>query len=1162
MKNSIRVFTFVIVGMNMALSYTPFDTGMITFSQPNKSTFTARTWGDLFFYWSETNSGNRIIQRTDGYWYFAILDGNGEFVASDSIVTLNDSPKSSYKLQRSSTRISEIEAEKVQYEHYLDSLASIAELRDTPYRLGLFFVEFPDEKHSHFVGGSPKDPNAERPHGYLASDYEDMMFSANRNYSTADSQTKSPAGLNVHGSFADYWDEQTLGEVTISSQSGIINVVNSDTIVWAVLDSSKLFYNLNYAGGEFIDSVAAKYSLDSYLVDNNGDYDKIAIIYAGGYANQPGLNPQARAINGYYYQVNENWESSSFKFMGQIGPHTHEFGHTIGLIHVGNCGFDDNHPFYWNLMAVGDMLGGDERNGTCPAGINPAVKVSKGWIAPIDTLNHDTLGFKVKYDYDSPNYYWITRRAVWHDEIQDEDNIENKPLIIELRLRDKFDEFTPMPQNIANQIDDDHYNNNLGGMLIFDSYWDILPADNDVICGETWLSWDSDDTMASYIDDSWPKTQGQDLNENTSPSTLFDIGPHEDLNPHIALQNITWNGTDSSVTFDFYTNVYTGDLSEIDTIKTNMTLFGTVRFYNDIVINSGVTVKVLPGAIIKMPVDKSIYVYGEINSTGTSAEGIRFTSINSWSDWYAPFIMAGGNIYARYTTFENMEKGLWINSATSDADIRYCEFRNSLYGIYVKYNSAIDVRDCSFSNNTYSARFYYADCDVFNNDIDSSKYGVWAYYSDLDMENNEIHYASGTSTSRCGVYLSRSSASMDRNDISNCYNGVKVYNYSGPDLTNSREEDDNEANNYIHSNDINGFYIGSNSTPDLGVYASIGAAPAIIEGGFNYFTDNDGHDVYNSTATTIYAQVNWWEADSPNNYGTVITTYQADDVLGDGPGDLPKSSVMEHVLALYREARMFEEDSLYDEAIAIYDTIIVRDTESSFRHVAMIGIERCFRSIGPAYDFMGKMDAIQTAYPNDKVAVLARYMKAGELARTGELETALIGFEASMGEFETFDGMEEQEAWALFDVGQVAEILEETQPGLGKAGQANLRLLLDYPDSEAATMLRDLMGTDGREILLVALPTEFKLNHPYPNPFNPSTTISYELPKMADITIAVYDILGRNVWSYEAIAQPAGQYSLQWSGLNNNGKLAASGVYLISFSTPEFRAVQKAVLIR
>ena len=103
-----------------------------------------------------------------------------------------------------------------------------------------------------------------------------------------------------------------------------------------------------------------------------------------------------------------------------------------------------------------------------------------------------------------------------------------------------------------------------------------------------------------------------------------------------------------------------------------------------------------------------------------------------------------------------------------------------------------------------------------------------------------------------------------------------------------------------------------------------------------------------------------------------------------------------------------------------------------------------------------------------------------------------------------------------------------------------------------------LVGTETNQLI----PGKYALRQNYPNPFNPSTKIEYELPEIADVAITVYDIKGRNVWSYEESDKPAGYYSLQWNGLDQNGKQVASGVYLISFSTPEFRAVQKAVLIR
>jgi len=91
---------------------------------------------------------------------------------------------------------------------------------------------------------------------------------------------------------------------------------------------------------------------------------------------------------------------------------------------------------------------------------------------------------------------------------------------------------------------------------------------------------------------------------------------------------------------------------------------------------------------------------------------------------------------------------------------------------------------------------------------------------------------------------------------------------------------------------------------------------------------------------------------------------------------------------------------------------------------------------------------------------------------------------------------------------------------------------------------------------------ELKQLRVYPNPFNPSTTIHYRIPEQADVSISIYDLLGREIWNREISGSPAGYQNLQWNGLNNSGNQAASGVYLITLTTSEFRLVQKALLIR
>lgn len=77
-----------------------------------------------------------------------------------------------------------------------------------------------------------------------------------------------------------------------------------------------------------------------------------------------------------------------------------------------------------------------------------------------------------------------------------------------------------------------------------------------------------------------------------------------------------------------------------------------------------------------------------------------------------------------------------------------------------------------------------------------------------------------------------------------------------------------------------------------------------------------------------------------------------------------------------------------------------------------------------------------------------------------------------------------------------------------------------------------------------SLPDEFTLKSAYPNPFNPTTTIQYGIPDVRDVSIMIYDLMGRKVVTLFHNEQEAGWYEITWNGLLNNGSLAPAGMYL------------------
>ena len=84
----------------------------------------------------------------------------------------------------------------------------------------------------------------------------------------------------------------------------------------------------------------------------------------------------------------------------------------------------------------------------------------------------------------------------------------------------------------------------------------------------------------------------------------------------------------------------------------------------------------------------------------------------------------------------------------------------------------------------------------------------------------------------------------------------------------------------------------------------------------------------------------------------------------------------------------------------------------------------------------------------------------------------------------------------------------------------------------------------------------------YPNPFNPVTTLRYDLPEDAMVNITIYDMMGRIVSNLVSSQQNAGYKSIQWDATNNTGQPVAAGVYLYSIEAGEFRQTKKMILLK
>jgi hypothetical protein len=88
-------------------------------------------------------------------------------------------------------------------------------------------------------------------------------------------------------------------------------------------------------------------------------------------------------------------------------------------------------------------------------------------------------------------------------------------------------------------------------------------------------------------------------------------------------------------------------------------------------------------------------------------------------------------------------------------------------------------------------------------------------------------------------------------------------------------------------------------------------------------------------------------------------------------------------------------------------------------------------------------------------------------------------------------------------------------------------------------------------------PADFALNSNYPNPFNPRTVLSYDLPQACDVTLVIYNTLGQVVATLVDGHREAGSYTVEWDGSG-----VASGMYLYRLEADAFAETRKMILLK
>ena len=149
------------------------------------------------------------------------------------------------------------------------------------------------------------------------------------------------------------------------------------------------------------------------------------------------------------------------------------------------------------------------------------------------------------------------------------------------------------------------------------------------------------------------------------------------------------------------------------------------------------------------------------------------------------------------------------------------------------------------------------------------------------------------------------------------------------------------------------------------------------------------------------------------------------------------------------------------------------------------------------------------------------------------------------------------ESWWWFNYGDNVMALTYEDMNCSQAGNYDLT---------ASAMVRgvcDYIGINLSDIdSELILPEEYSLQQNYPNPFNPSTQINFYIPKDEFVSISVLDIKGREVATILHGKQMAGSKSVRWNGIDHQGKILPSGIYICLMKTNDLILKRKMILLR
>ncbi len=582
-------------------------------------------------------------------------------------------------------------------------------------------------------------------------------------------------------------------------------------------------------------------------------------------------------------------------------------------------------------------------------------------------------------------------------------------------------------------------------------------------------------------------------------------------------------------------------ITQIGALTSDETWCGNIEIWGDVIVPRDITLSIEPGALLSFKNNASLIIDGSLISNGEYYNKIGFNFISPDYEYQNGIkINQGGTANISYSVIDNAYIGITINE--TNADINNCEISNCGRGIYL-----------------YRTNYANEDSWLMDNKIrDCYWYGISMYQSSPYIIGNELYD-----------------------------NGMALFcdQYSSPYLGYA----ETYGNNYIHNNSI-GLFANFSSNPFLG------RTGCIAFGGNNSFVNQTSYHIEALNDCEILAENNWWDSfagkfysyNSNIDYEPYLESPPFNNLnnMKNSPEELAfdskfaqrgfdsKVTTEEKELGFQNDwcikwkllyARNLIEVKKYKQAQKICKDVIEEYPDSSLTHYAVDLLWQASRR-GDNDSLKGFFKKLSNKKAKKKLYASAEKILAGfeRNLRIENLDRIIAKYSGEqILEAVLFDKFiyyfKEQKNKQL--ARDISNQLDSLFPGTHTALEAH-RFLGD--EQQGGNMLSKV--NLGSENMVVTgadnLPKEYELRGNYPNPFNPSTTISYGIPEESKVQITIYDILGTRVTELVNEIQSAGYYNVTFNARN-----LASGIYIYRLTAVKpdgklFDKVSKLMLLK